>query len=158
MRAGSQAQPTDPARRIPLISLVLDGEAHSFQVDSLPVKDVVRLSHKVNTRECPIVLARIDGRIVDLSTVLVARQEPYQVELLNTDDPDGLLAFRHTMCHTMTQAVRRLFGPVKLGVGPPTSEGFYQDYEASISEADVPKIEKEMQRIIGEGLEVQRRE
>jgi threonyl-tRNA synthetase len=140
-----------------MITLLIEGATHTFEVNSMPVKDALSLSSKLNTEACPIVLARVDGKLVDLSTVLSAREQPYRVDFLNTDDPEGLLAFRHTTSHTMTQAVRRLFGRVNLGVGPPTSEGFYQDYDATISESDIPKIEKEMQNIVREKLPVQRR-
>ncbi len=140
-----------------VVSIILEGETRSFEVNSMPVKDAVRLSTKANTADCPIVLARVDGQVVDLSTVLNAKDQPYRVEFLNTDDPDGLLAYRHTICHVMTQAVRRLFGNVNLGVGPPTSEGYYQDYQASISETDIPRIEAEMQKIVAAKFNVERR-
>src|SRR5699024_7468543 len=48
----------------------------------------------------------------------------------------------------------------KFGVGPVIEEGFYYDIdmEEKITPEDLPKIEKEMQRIIDENLAIVRKE
>ena len=65
---------------------------------------------------------------------------------------------RHSTAHTLAQAVKRLYKDVKFGVGPVIDEGFYYDIdmEQSLTTEDLPKIEKEMQRIIDENLEIVR--
>ncbi len=56
---------------------------------------------------------------------------------------------RHSLCHVMTLAVKRLFdAEVKLGVGPVIEDGFYQDFDHSFSSQDLELIEAEMRRII----------
>ncbi len=65
-----------------------------------------------------------------------------------------LKAIRHSLAHVMAAAVKRLYGKgVKLGVGPAIADGFYYDMDLGnhkLVEADLPKIEAEMRRIIKE--------
>ncbi len=59
---------------------------------------------------------------------------------------------RHTAEHVLHQAVEKLFPGIKAAMGPATPEGFYMDFDpqgkVKISEADFPKIEAEMAKII----------
>jgi len=71
---------------------------------------------------------------------------------------EQLFNIRHSLAHVLAAAVRRIYGAenVKLGVGPVIENGFYYDFDLSnikISEDDLPKIEKEMQKIIAEKQE-----
>lgn len=63
---------------------------------------------------------------------------------------DKLGAMRHTAEHVLHTAMQNLFPALKKAMGPATKEGFYFDFDlnAKISEADFPKIEAEMQRLI----------
>src|SRR5699024_10303390 len=67
---------------------------------------------------------------------------------------------RHSSAHLLAQAITRLYKNVNFGVGPVIEEGFYydMDMEHAITPEDLPKIEKEMQRIIDENLEIKREE
>src|SRR5690606_3017045 len=67
---------------------------------------------------------------------------------------------RHSTAHLMAQAIKRLYKDVKFGVGPVIEEGFYYDIdmEYSLTPEDLSKIEKEMQRIVDENLEIVREE
>ncbi|MDR1196657.1 MAG: threonine--tRNA ligase [Candidatus Nomurabacteria bacterium] len=72
-----------------------------------------------------------------------------------------LETMRHSMAHIMAAAVARLYGDVKFGVGPAVDDGFYYDIdfgEQTISDTDLPKIEKEIRKIIGQKLEFTRSE
>lgn len=63
---------------------------------------------------------------------------------------------RHTASHVLAQAVLKLYPDAKIGIGPAIDNGFYYDFEFSepITEEDLPKIQKEMRKIIGKGLEI----
>lgn len=102
---------------------------------------------------------KINGVAVDLNTPLV---DGATVEITTLDSPDGLEIMRHSCAHLMAQAVKRLFGgkEVKLGIGPVIEDGFYydMDLEHPLNPEDLQKIEKEMERIIGENLPITRRE
>ena len=78
-------------------------------------------------------------------------------EQLKTKDP--LYALRHSAAHVMAQAVRRMYPDTKLAIGPPIEDGFYYDLAPStaMTEADLPKIEAEMTKIIKESHVFQQR-
>ena len=60
----------------------------------------------------------------------------------------------------MAQAVKDLYGDVKLAIGPAVEDGFYYDFDAPIrfSEEDLEKIEKRMEEIVREDLPFERQE
>ncbi|MBU1131407.1 threonine--tRNA ligase [Patescibacteria group bacterium] len=59
---------------------------------------------------------------------------------------------RHSLSHLMAMAVLKKIPQAKLAIGPVIADGFYYDFdlpaEAKITEADFPKIEKEMKKMI----------
>ncbi len=65
---------------------------------------------------------------------------------------------RHTTAHIMAQAIQRIYGNPKFGIGPVIENGFYYDVDLdrAISEEDLPTIEDEMRKIIKEGLRLER--
>ncbi|WP_018963143.1 threonine--tRNA ligase [Coprothermobacter platensis] len=72
---------------------------------------------------------------------------------------EALEILRHSTAHLMAQAVKHLFPNVKLGVGPSIENGFYYDMlvPSGMTEADLERIEKEMQNIAEQKLPVERR-
>lgn len=105
------------------------------------------------------VAGKLNGVVVDLSTPL---QEGALIEIVTLDSPEGIEVMRHSTAHVMAQAVKRLFGnkEVHLGIGPVIEDGFYydMDLEHPLNPEDLQKIEKEMERIIGENLPIVRKE
>ena len=75
------------------------------------------------------------------------------------NDPE--ICRRHSASHIMTAAVKMMYPNVKLGVGPWTDEGFYQDFdfgEDHLSDAEFKKIEKKMRWIINKDFPIVRHE
>ncbi|CAH8716662.1 threonine--tRNA ligase [Paenibacillus thiaminolyticus] len=101
---------------------------------------------------------KLDGEMVDLGTPL---EHDAKVAIVTADSEEGLEVMRHSAAHLMAQAIKRLYkaANVKLGIGPVIEDGFYYDIDLDISltPEDLPKIEKEMTRIIGENLPITRR-
>ena len=106
--------------------------------------------------------AIVNGEVYDLFKPL---PEGAEVRILTRKDPEYQLLFRHTLAHVMAQAVKEFFAKkgydpeeVKLGIGPVIENGFYYDIDAPepISDADLPEIEKLMQRIIKKNLPLRR--
>ena len=64
--------------------------------------------------------------------------------------PKDLYPLRHSCEHVLHAAMQNLYPQLKKAMGPATEEGFYFDFDlnAKISEADFPKIEAEMRRLI----------
>lgn len=77
---------------------------------------------------------------------------------------DNLKTLRHSCEHVLTQAMLHLYSSIKMAMGPAIEEGFYFDFDPStssgqahkISEADFPKIEAEMTKIIKANLPIKR--
>ncbi len=97
-------------------------------------------------------VCRIDGEIADLRTPI---NKDCELEILTFDSEDGKHAFWHTASHIMAQAVKRLYPDVKLTIGPSIENGFYYDFDCGdtpFTTEDLEKIEKEMKKIVKEGL------
>lgn len=75
---------------------------------------------------------------------------------------EQLSVLRHSCQHVLAQAVYDLYPGVKMAMGPATSEGFYGDFDLpegiSISADDLPKIEKQMEKIIATRVPFKRQE
>ncbi len=101
-----------------------------------------------------VVAVQIEGRIADATLPLAELTDvrPIPVRLLTERDPEALGVMRHSCAHVMARAVMQLFPDVSLAFGPTLGHGFYYDFdlEHKISEADFPKIEAQMQRIVRE--------
>ncbi|MCQ6278332.1 threonine--tRNA ligase [Bacillus sp. EB600] len=98
-----------------------------------------------------------NGQMVDLRRQI---PEDGSIEIVTPESKDALEVLRHSTAHLMAQAVKRLYPEVKLGVGPVIESGFYydMDLDVSLTPEDLPKIEKEMTKIVNENLEVIRKE
>ncbi len=67
---------------------------------------------------------------------------------------------RHSAAHVMADVVTRMFPDAKLGVGPPTEDGFYYDFLVSrpFTPEDLAEIERRMRETIARDLPFQYRE
>lgn len=81
-----------------------------------------------------------------------------KIEIITLRTEEGIDILRHSTAHLLAQAVKRLYGDVNFGVGPVIDEGFYYDIdmEHTLTPEDLPKIEKEMKRIVDQNLEINR--
>ena len=102
------------------------------------------------------VAAKVNGVLVDLTRPIEADAK---IELITNDRPEAYEVLNHSAAHLMAQAISRLYPGVKLGVGPAIEDGFYYDVdtEEKITEADLTKIEKAMNKLVGEALPITRR-
>ncbi|MFJ7467356.1 threonine--tRNA ligase [Peribacillus frigoritolerans] len=101
------------------------------------------------------VAGKLDKQLVDLSHKL---NKDGELSILTLDSDEGLQVLRHTSAHVLAQAVKRLYQNVELGMGPVVEDGFYYDFKLDhpLSSEDLQAIEKEMEHIISENLEIQR--
>ena len=102
----------------------------------------------------------LDGAVADLRLPLADGQRIQILTTRDKDDPDALSVLRHSSAHLLAEAVRRLYPGVKVAIGPPIENGFYYDFEfpEPIGEDDLPRIEDEIRRELGEGREWTREE
>jgi threonyl-tRNA synthetase len=106
------------------------------------------------------VLVRSNGHVQDLRRPL---EDGQRIQILTTrdrDDPDALAVLRHSAAHLLAEAVQRLYPGVKIAIGPAIENGFYYDFDfpEPISEADLGRIEAEIQKEIADGREWNREE
>ena len=74
---------------------------------------------------------------------------------------EELKSMRHSLAHIMAQAIQHLWPQAKFGVGPAIDNGFYYDIyldNGTISEADLPKIEEEMRKIVAADYPFEKRD
>lgn len=121
-----------------------DGSEKSFPKETT-AKDVAGSIAK--SLEKNGIAARWNGELVDYTRPLT---EDGSIEIITKDNEAGLEVVRHSAAHIMAQAIKRLHPDVKFGVGPTIENGFYYDtdLEEQLTEADLPKIEKEMMEIV----------
>jgi len=80
------------------------------------------------------------------------------IQLPRTSESPTLLRIRHSMSHVLAMAVQRLFPKAQVTIGPWTETGFYYDFDnpEPFTEADLKAIRKEMVKIIGSRLPLER--
>ena len=102
-----------------------------------------------------IIAAKIGESVVDLSAQV---EESPSLSFIRVNDEEGIEILRHSTAHIMAYAVKRLFPHVKVTIGPSISTGFYYDFDVDtpFREEDLPRIEEEMGRIIGEDIPFER--
>jgi len=124
--------------------------------------DVLR--NHLGDRAKQVLAARTDGKCLDLGT---SPDGEGTIEPIFADDADrdALEILRHSCSHLMAQAVRELYGPtVQYAIGPALVDdfkyGFYYDFELPqpIGPEDLPKIEKQMNKLAKDRQPIERME
>ena len=91
-----------------------------------------------------VLAASVNGEIYDLMRPITADAE---IKLHKWEDEEAKHVFWHSSSHLMAEALESLYPGVKFGIGPAIENGFYYDVDlagATLTEADLPKIEKKM--------------
>jgi threonyl-tRNA synthetase len=106
-----------------------------------------------------VLSAKVDGKIMDLTTKI---EKDCKMQFLTLEDAGGLWTLRHTASHILAQAVKRLYKDynVQLAIGPAIDNGFYYDFDINkqLTDEDLKKIEKEMEKIVKENSKLERSE
>lgn len=103
-----------------------------------------------------VVVARVNGEVVDLGQQLC---DGDHVEPILITEPIGLSVLRHSVAHLVAQATQAVFTDVKLGIGPPTKDGFFYDFGTSrtFTPEDLLAIENKCVELINSGQKFSRR-
>ncbi len=98
---------------------------------------------------------RVDGALVDTSYLV---NDDAEVAIVTERDADGIEVLRHSCAHLMAQAVQRLFPKAQVTIGPVIEDGFFYDFafERPFTPEDLQAIEKSMNEIVKENLQVER--
>jgi threonyl-tRNA synthetase len=97
----------------------------------------------------------INNQLVELSRPI---EGDSAVRILTSKDPETLEVCRHSTAHLLACAVQELYPETRLGIGPPTEDGFFYDFERAtrFTPDDLPKIEAKMREIAGRDLAYER--
>lgn len=105
-----------------------------------------------NKQRKQTVAAKIDGEIVDFTTVL---NNDTLLEPVQIGSREALDILRHSTSHIMAHAVRDIFGDdVKVAIGPAIEDGYYYDFQRSepFTPDDFSRIETRMEEIVRSAL------
>ena len=114
------------------------------------LEDIVSKNFEKN-----IVAAKINDRLSDLSEQIT---DGSTIELLSTDDADGLDILRHSCAHIFGHAIKQLYPDVKMVIGPVIENGFYYDIlsEEPLTDKDLPIIENRMRKLAKKNYVIKR--
>ena len=123
---------TLPDESVRTYEKAITGEEIAFDIGPKLGKDAVAIE--------------IDRKLYDTSYVIT---ENASIKILTKKDIQSLSILRHSSAHLLAQAVLNLYPGTLYGVGPDIEDGFYYDFlfKENISDADLPKIEKEMLKL-----------
>ncbi|KAG1327287.1 threonine--tRNA ligase, chloroplastic/mitochondrial 2 [Cocos nucifera] len=155
------------SRSLPLLS--------SFQTLACPLPRTLLLRSPGRTLAvaCRVPAGNSYGLSRSFSTVAVATEDAVETEerrqkedpveervvLPTNESSQRLLRIRHTCAHVMAMAVQKLFPGSKVTIGPWIDNGFYYDFDMEpLTDKDLKRIKKEMDRIINRNLPLMREE
>ena len=123
---------TLPDESVRTYEKAITGEEIAFDIGPKLGKDAVAIE--------------INRKLYDTSYVIT---ENTSIKILTKKDIQSLSILRHSSAHLLAQAVLNLYPGTLYGVGPDIEDGFYYDFlfKENISDADLPKIEKEMLKL-----------
>ncbi|WP_292754997.1 threonine--tRNA ligase, partial [Methylophaga sp. UBA4502] len=80
--------------------------------------------------------------------------------IITERDEEGLDIIRHSTSHLLAQAVKQLYPDAQVTIGPVIEDGFYYDfsYPKGFTPEDLQKIEKRMEELVKQDLQVVREE
>ena len=100
---------------------------------------------------------KVNGKLVDTNHII---DNDANVAIITERDEEGLDIIRHSTSHLMAQAVKQLYPDAQVTIGPVIEDGFYYDfsYPKGFTPEDLEKIEKRMEELVKQDLEVVREE
>lgn len=132
-----------------------DGSVKEFNAGATPYEVALSISEGLARN---VLAAKVNDTVVGLDYTL---EKDAKLTLLTWNDPEGKAVFWHTSAHLMAAAIEELYPGVKFGIGPDIENGFYYDIDFmghAISSDDFPTIEKRMQELASQKLQLTRKE
>ncbi|AFI84291.1 threonine--tRNA ligase [Methylophaga nitratireducenticrescens] len=100
---------------------------------------------------------KVNGKLVDTNYVI---EDDAELAIITERDAEGLDIIRHSTSHLLAQAVKQLYPDAQVTIGPVIEDGFYYDfsYPKGFTPEDLQKIEKRMEELVKQDLQVVREE
>ena len=110
---------------------------------------------KQNFKQKNIVAAKVNDKLTDLSDCI---KDNSKVELVTTNDHDGLNILRHSCAHLFGHAIKQLHPETQMVIGPVIDNGFYYDILSKnpLTEKDLPLIENRMRKLAKKNYTIRR--
>ena len=117
--------------------------------------DILEDVIKQNFKQKNIVAAKVNDRLTDLSDSI---RDNSKVELITTNDEEGLNILRHSCAHIFGHAIKQLHPETQMVIGPVIDNGFYYDIlsENPLTEKDLPLIENRMRKLAKKNYAIRR--
>ncbi len=133
-----------------------DGNSKAFEKGVSPLDIAKSISRKLAEE---VLAATVNGVVTDLKTPIL---EDATLVLHKWEDAEGKHAFWHSSSHLLAGAIEQLFPGTRFGIGPAIENGFYYDIDLgegkTLTEADLPLIEKTMLEMARQKQEFSREE
>ena len=99
---------------------------------------------------------KIQDQLFDLSHEIA---EDTNLSIITSKSPESLDIIRHSTAHLLAQAVKTIFPDVQVTIGPVIEDGFYYDfsYKRPFTPEDLAQIEKKMNELAKQNLEINRK-
>ena len=130
-----------------------DGKTTEFNEGIKGIEIAGSISKSLEKKSIAI---KVNGEYRDLSDKITCDAK---IEIITIESEKGLEIMRHTLtAQVLAKAIKNLYPESKLAIGPTIDNGFYYDVllEKSISNEDLPKIEKEMKKIVSVGNKIKK--
>ena len=133
-----------------MINITVNNKVCKIDADA-SIEDAVKKYFK----ESNIVAAKVDGILCDLSDSV---KQNSAIELIKSDEQEGLDILRHSCAHVFGHAIKQLYPDVKMVIGPVIENGFYYDILSKnpISEKELTLIENRMKKLVKKNYSIVR--
>ncbi len=136
---------------MPVITLP-DGSKREFD-EAITVMDVAQ---SIGSGLAKATLAgKVNDQVVDASYSI---EQDADLSIITAKDAEGIDVIRHSSAHLLAQAVKQLFPEAQVTIGPVIENGFFYDfsYERPFTPEDLKVIEKKMQHLVSQNIEITR--
>jgi len=98
---------------------------------------------------------KVNDEVVDASYLI---EQDIDLTIITAKDAEGTDVIRHSTAHLLAQAVKQLFPEAQVTIGPVIDNGFFYDfsYERTFTPEDLKAIEKKMQFLVSQNIEITR--
>ena len=99
------------------------------------------------------VAGKVNGKLKDACDLI---EENASLEIIRAQDQEGLEIIRHSCAHLFGHALKQIYPDAKMAIGPVIKNGFYYDidFEKSLTQEDLEKIENKMKKLSDTDYEV----
>ena len=99
------------------------------------------------------VAGKVNGKLKDACDLI---EENASLEIIRAQDQEGLEIIRHSCAHLFGHALKQIYPDAKMAIGPVIKNGFYYDidFEKSLTQDDLEKIENKMKKLSDTDYEV----